>query len=70
LATPVAEPSVRFVARQKPQTHGDLCGVKELAWESDQAVNEVGLDNATPDGVFYLILLPSYFLRNKNGRPS
>src|SRR5439155_1649306 len=49
LASAVAEAVVALVAREKPQAHGNLSGVKELPGQRDHAVDEVSLDDCVAD---------------------
>jgi hypothetical protein len=51
-ATSILEAPVLLAARQKPQTHGDLCGVEELPGQGDHAVDEIGLDDGFADLAF------------------
>ncbi len=49
LAVAFSELAVCLATSQKPEADGDLCGVEELARESDHAVDEVFFDEAFAD---------------------
>jgi hypothetical protein len=52
LTAAVAEATVLFVAREKPQADRDLRRIEELAGECHHAIDEIGLDDRFADLAF------------------
>src|SRR5437763_304673 len=52
LSAPIAEFLVMLVAREEPKAHGNLRRIKQLAWQSDHAINQVGFEDVFPNLTF------------------
>ena len=52
VAPPVAELPVRLVPREKPAGGRNHRAVEELAWKSNHAIDQIGLNDCLPNLAF------------------